>query len=75
MARTEECAYAWALASAVGANLTPGRQNWMSVALGAGDNTDTIERLLDVVESHAIELGKEIATLTADWLAGYIGTS
>lgn len=47
----------------------------MSVALGEGDNTDTIERLLDVVESHAIELGKELAALTADWLAGYIGTS
>jgi hypothetical protein len=69
-----EVKLAWSLADTVAACFTDAEHAWTYAALGAGEASATIRRVLDIVVRHRFPLPTKLIRAVESWLECYAGT-
>ncbi|WP_319449828.1 MULTISPECIES: hypothetical protein [unclassified Mycobacterium] len=74
MNRAEETFLVWSLVDVARAALSPDAQIWLCVKIGAGDQVEAINELLDVFAQHDVEIPTELSPPLWAWVSGYFGS-
>jgi hypothetical protein len=74
MNRAEENTLGWLLIDAAKPVLPRNRLQWLHVTLGAGEQVEAINELLNVLARHEVQISEELWEPLWSWVSGYVGS-